>query len=326
MSLVIHQYAYGDPGTFTAEQENVGEPGPGEVRLRQRAVGVNYIDLAFRAGAIGGNDFPVTIGLEAAGDVEAVGPGVTAFKVEDRVTYTSVPGANAEKRLIPASSILHLAEGVTYEQAAAITAKGLTAGALVTKGYPVGAGDVVLIHAAAGGVGSLLVRLAKARGAVVIGTVGSAAKVAAAAANGADHVYALDSGEDIVAEIERITSGKGVNAVFDGVGRDTVDLSLHVVAESGAVLLFGASSGQPAPDRELISAKRVALSRPSLDALVPDQKERQSLADELFELVAGGELADLAITVYPLEDIARAHRDLESRRSTGSLVLTVQPG
>jgi NADPH2:quinone reductase len=323
MSLVIHQYAFGDTGTFTAEQENVGEPGPGEVRLRQRAIGVNYIDLAFRSGAIGGNGFPVTIGLEAAGDVEAVGPGVTAFTVGDRVTYTSVPGANAEKRLIQASSLFRLPDGITYEQGAAMTAKGLTAGALITKAYPVGEGDVILVHAAAGGVGSLLIRWAKTAGAVVIGTVGSTAKIAAAEANGADHVYALNSGQDVVAEIQRITGGRGVDAVFDGVGRDTVGLSLRAVTENGIVVLFGASSGQPAVDEELISRRGITLSRPSLDSLVPGHDERQSLADDLFGLVAAGDLGETVITTYPLTDIARAHRDLESRRTTGSLVLTV---
>ncbi|GAA1286920.1 quinone oxidoreductase [Planotetraspora silvatica] len=323
MSLVIHQYAFGDAGTFTAEQENVGEPGPGEVRLRQRAIGVNYIDLAFRSGAVGGGGFPVTIGLEAAGDVEAVGPGVTAFKVGDRVTYTSMPGANAEKRLIQASSLFRLPDGITYEQGAAMTAKGLTAGALITKAYPVGEGDVILVHAAAGGVGSLLIRWATAAGAAVIGTVGSTAKIPAAEANGADHVFALDSGRDVVAEIQRITGGRGVDAVFDGVGRDTVGLSLRAVRENGTVVLFGASSGRPAVDEELVSRRGITVSRPSLDALVPDHDERRSLADDLFELVAGGDLGETVITTYPLTDIARAHRDLESRRTTGSLVLTI---
>lgn len=323
MSLVIHQYAFGDAGTFVVEQEKVGEPGPGEVRLRQRAIGVNYIDLAFRSGAIGGNGFPVTIGLEAAGDVEAVGPGVTAFAVGDRVTYTSVPGANAEKRLIPASSLLRLPDGITYEQGAAMTAKGLTAGTLITKAYPVREGDAILVHAAAGGVGSLLIRWAKAAGAVVIGTVGSEAKVTAAKANGADHVYALDSGEDVVAEIERITNGGGVDAVFDGVGHDTVGISLHVVTENGAVVLFGASSGPPALDAELISGKHITVSQPSLDSLLPGQAERQSLADKMFGLVVAGDFGETAVTTYPLTDIARAHRELESRRTTGSLVLTI---
>ncbi|GAA4572351.1 quinone oxidoreductase family protein [Planotetraspora kaengkrachanensis] len=323
MSIVIHQYAFGDAGTFTVEQENVGEPGPGEVRLRQRAIGVNYIDLAFRSGAIAGNGFPRTIGLEAAGDVEAVGPGVTAFTVGDRVTYTSAPGANAEKRLIPASSLLRLPDGVTYEQGAAMTAKGLTAGALITKAYPVGEGDVIVVHAAAGGVGSLLVRWAKIAGAVVIGTVGSGAKVAAAEANGADHVYALDSGEDVVAGIERMTNGRGADAVFDGVGRDTVGLSLRAVAADGTVALFGGASGPPALDTELISGKRITVVQPSLDSMLPGQEQRQSLLDEMFRLVVAGDLGGPAVTTYPLRDVARAHRDLESRRTTGSLVLTV---
>jgi NADPH2:quinone reductase len=321
MSLVIHQYAFGGPDTFTVEQEDVGEPAPGAVRLRQRAIGVNYIDLAFRAGAIGRGNFPVTIGVEAAGDVEAVGSQVTSVKVGDRVTYTSVPGANAEKRLIQASSLLRVPGSISYAQAAATTAKGLTAGALITRARPVNPGDVILVHAAAGGVGSLLVRWAKSVGAIVIATVGSQSKAAAAQASGADHVYALASGGDIGAEVARITGGKGVDAVFDGVGRDTIDLSLHAVADNGTVVLFGASSGQPDLDRDRIRARNIVLRQPSLDSLAPDQAALQSLADTMFGMIATGALGKLPITEYPITDIARAHRDLESRRSTGSLVL-----
>jgi NADPH2:quinone reductase len=323
MSLIIRQHAYGDAQTLVAEQHEVGEPGPGEVRLRQHAIGVNFIDFAFRSGAIRAGELPVTIGVEAAGEIEALGSGVSGLSVGDRVSYTSVPRANAERRIAPASAMLRIPDGLSYEQAAAITAKGLTAGALLTRARAVGAGDIVLVHAAAGGVGSLLVRWAKALDAVVIATVGSEGKRAAALQSGADHVVVLDSNERAAAEITAFTAEAGVDVVFDGVGRATAEVSAWAVAPGGTIVLFGTSSGEPTIDREALQAKRVTLLRPSLDSLAPTPADRQELASALFALVASGRLGELPVTTYPLADIAQAHRDLESRRSTGSLVLTV---
>jgi NADPH2:quinone reductase len=322
MSTVIHQYAFGGPDTLTVEQENVGEPGPGEVRLRQRAIGVNYIDLAFRAGALGGGDFPLTLGVEGAGEVDAVGSGVTDFRTGERVAYPIAPGAYAEERILPAATLVHLASEISFEQAAAITTKGMLAGTLLEKVYPLKEGDVILVHAAAGGVGSLLTRWAKARGARVIGTVGSPAKVAAAKANGVDDVFVLGSG-DIAGEISRITGGKGVAAVFDGVGQATVDLTLDAVADGGTVAMFGNASGPATPDPDLVARKRIKLSQPDLGTVVPDQAGRQAVADKLFTMVGDGSIPAPSLTTYPLSGIADAHRDLESGKTTGSLVLTV---
>ncbi|MEV0720011.1 quinone oxidoreductase [Asanoa sp. NPDC050611] len=319
MSIVIHQHAYGGPEALTVEHETVGEPGPGEVRLHQHAIGVNFIDLAFRAGAIPGPGFPLTLGVEGAGEVAAVGPGVTGFAPGDRVAYTLVPGAYAEERIVPAAMLLRLPDDVPFELAAAVTTKGLLAGALVDRVARLSAGDVALVHAAAGGVGSLITRWATARGVAVIGTVGSPAKVAAARAAGADPVLVLGSG-DLAAEVLRRTGSRGVTAVLDGVGAATADLSLRAVAEGGSLVRFGNSSGPADLDERSVAAKRVRVSTPDLGGTVPDPAERQAIADELFALLSGGPAP--RFTTYKLTEVADAHRDLESRRSTGSLVLT----
>jgi NADPH2:quinone reductase len=323
MTLVIHQYAYGGPETLTVEDETVGDPGPGEVRLRQHAVGVNFIDLAFRSGQIPGPGFPSTLGVEGAGEVVAVGPGVTGVAPGDRVSYTLAPGAYAEERIVPAAMLLHLPDDVSYEVAAAITTRGLLAGALVDRVAPVGEGDVALVHAAAGGAGSLIARWAKARGAMVIGTVGSADKVDAARESGADPVLVLDSGADLAAEVARVTRGRGVDAVYDGVGAVTAQLSLKAVADGGSVAMFGSASGPATPDEQTVARKRIRFSTPDLGSVVPEPAERQAIADELFRLLSTGRVPAPRLTTYPLKDIAQAHRDLESRRSTGSLVLVV---
>lgn len=177
------------------------------------------------------------------------------------------------------------------------------------------------MHAAAGGVGSLITRWAKARGATVIATVGSPSKIAAAETAGADQVFVLDSGDDIAAEIAQLTGGKGVDAVYDGVGKATTDLSLRAVADGGPVVMFGNASGAPEPDEDLVARKRITLSQPDLGTVVPAQLERQQIADDLFAMVSAGRIPAPAVTTYPIEEIASAHRDLESGRSTGSLVL-----
>jgi NADPH2:quinone reductase len=318
-AIRIHEH--GGPEVLRWEPVPVADPGRGEVRLRHTAVGLNFIDVYERTGL-----YPVTLpaipGREGAGVVEAVGPGVRQLAVGDRVAYAgSGAGAYAHVRVMPAERLVKIPDAVGDPQAAAIMLKGLTAQALLRRTYRVGSRDVVLIHAAAGGVGSIAVQWAKHLGATVIALVGSEAKAAWVRQYGADHV--LLTGTDWVAQVKSITRGRGVNVVYDSVGKDTFMLSLDCLRPRGLMVTFGNASGPVPPVAPLELSRRGSLfmTRPTLFHYISTRGELQRAAQELFDVVARGIVKVHIGQTYALQDAARAHRDLEARRTMGSTVL-----
>jgi NADPH2:quinone reductase len=296
-------------------------PGPGELLVRTGAVGVNYIDTYHRSG-----HYPVPLpfipGREGAGTVTAVGSGVTEFVVGDRVAWADIPDSYAELVVVPASRALPVPGDVDDETAAALPLQGMTAHYLITSTYPVQPGDTVLVHAAAGGVGLLLVQLAKARGARVIGTVSTKEKEKLAREVGADEIIRYTE-QEIATEVRRLTDGIGVAAVYDGVGASTFDASLASLRRRGVLVLFGASSGPvpPVDPQRLNSAGSLYLTRPNLGDYVTTRAELMLRTTELFEAVRAGQLSVRIGGRYPLAEAARAHEDLHSRRTTGKLLL-----
>ncbi|MFD7657177.1 quinone oxidoreductase family protein [Actinosynnema sp. NPDC059797] len=304
---------------FTDVEER--SPGAGELLVDVAAAGVNFIDCYHREGRYP-LPLPFVVGLEGTGRVSAVGPDVSGFAVGDRVAWSQAPGSYAERAVVPASGAVVVPEGVDDETAGALMLQGLTAHYLVASTYPVREGDSVLVHAAAGGVGLLLVQLAKARGARVIGTVSTGAKEALAREAGADEVIRYDR-VDFAPEVRRLTGGAGVAAVYDGVGRTTFDGSLASLRPRGVLALFGGSSGAVPPfdPQRLNQAGSVFLTRPSLGAHVATREELEWRAGELFAAVADGSLRVRVGGRYPLAEARRAHEDLEGRRTTGKLLL-----
>lgn len=319
-SGVVRINRQGPPLVLEFTTEKVGQPAADEVLIKQEAIAVNFVDVLFRNGSFLLRQLPATIGVEAAGIVEAVGPEVKDLKVGDRVAYYFSPGAYAGKRLMPEEGLIQLPDDIGFDEAAAMLAKGLTARMLVKQAYAVQRGDVVLVHAAAGGVGSLVSRWAKALGATVIGTVGSAAKKARAAQAGADYVIALDS-ENIASAVSTYTGGKGVQAVFDGVGKATFAPSVEVLQPGGFIVLYGTASGEPQIDNARLAASNIRLLRPALMQYLPGKKEIAASVDDLFQAFRSGILGNLPITVYPLSQAASVHQQLESGATTGSLIL-----
>jgi NADPH2:quinone reductase len=314
---------YGGPEVLTWQATELGEPGPGEVRVRHTAIGVNFIDVYFRQGSYVGPGFPLQLGNEACGVVEAVGPGVTAFRSGDRVAYGFAPlGAYAEARLIGAEQLVHVPDGIDDRVAAAIMLKGMTAEYLLHRTYRVKEGDFILVHAAAGGVGLLLCQWARSLGARVIGTAGTDEKAALAANNGCEHTLVYTR-EDVRARVRAITAGAGVRVVYDSVGKDTFEVSLDCLASRGLLVLFGQSSGKVAPiDPQVLNAKgSLFLTRPSLGHYVGERKELLESAASVFAAVRAGTLSVKIGAEYPLREAAKAHADLEARRTTGSTVL-----
>jgi NADPH2:quinone reductase len=296
-------------------------PGPGEARVRQTAIGVNFIDVYFRIGLYKAPALPFTPGQEGAGVVEAIGPGVTEVAVGDRVAYAGLPGAYAEVRIAPAVRLVKVPPGIDDKTAAAMMLKGMTAEVLLLRVARVGRGDTILFHAAAGGVGSIALQWAKHLGLRVIGTAGGAEKAALAAALGCDEVIDYDR-EDIVARVKEMTDGAGVAAVFDGVGKRTFDASLACLAMRGMLVLFGQSSGVVPPvDPSALARASLFLTRPSFFHYVGAREELLTSATRLFEVVASGAVAIGVGQSYALRDAAAAHRDLEGRKTTGSTVL-----
>ena len=297
----------------------VPPPGPGEVQLRQTAIGVNFIDVYHRTGLYP-LPLPFTPGAEGAGVVTALGAGATGFSVGQRVAYVHA-GAYAEVRNVPADRLVPLPDGISDAVAASVMLKGMTAEFLLRRCRPVGPGDTLLFHAAAGGVGQLAVPWARHLGATVIGVVGRPEKVAVARAAGAHHV--LLQSPQLVAEVKALTGGKGVQVVYDSVGKDTLDASLDCLAPRGMLVLFGQSSGKPPPlDLQRLGGPRsLYLSRPSLFAYVADRAELLASSAALFEVLLRGIVTVAAPTAFPLKDAAKAHQALESRATTGSLVL-----
>jgi len=324
MSSAIRIHEVGGPEVLKWEEVAVGDPGPGEVRLRHGAVGLNYIDVYFRTGAYGAA-VPFTPGLEASGVVEAVGDGVSDLAVGDRVAYAAPPaGAYAEERLMPADRVVKVPDGVSDDLAAAMMLKGMTAHYLLRRTFEVKAGDTILFHAAAGGVGLIACQWAKQLGATVIGTVGSDAKAELAAAHGCDHPIVYTR-ENFVERVKSITDGEGVPVVYDSVGKDTFEGSLDCLSPLGTMALFGMSSG-PVPPFEIgtLAAKgSLFLTRPTLMTYTAKRDDLVAAANELFEVVESGAVKLEINQRFPLENAADAHRALEARQTTGSTILTV---
>lgn len=323
MAHAIRIHKTGGPEVLTWEEVAVGTPGPGEVRLRQTAVGLNFIDTYNRSG-IYPQPMPVVLGNEGVGVIEELGPGVTDLKIGDRVAYGNAPiGAYAEARLIPAGRLVTVPDGVSDEQAAAIMLKGLTAWYLLRQTYRVKPGETILFHAAAGGVGSIACQWARHLGVTVIGTC-STSKMALATAHGATHVIDYTK-EDFVKRVAEITEGKKLPVVYDSVGKDTFLKSLDCLAPLGLMVSFGQSSGlvEPFSINILTGKGSLYVTRPTLAHYVPTTEKLRAATKEMFDLVATGVLKIDIGQTYPLKDAAQAHRDLEGRKTTGSTVLVV---
>jgi NADPH2:quinone reductase len=300
-----------------------GDPGPGEVLVRHEAIGLNFIDIYFRSGVYP-TTFPARLGMEAAGVVEAVGDGVSRFKAGDRIAYARGPaGAYAEYNIVPAALAVHIPTDVPFETAAACLLKGMTAEFLVRRTFHVKQGQAILVHAAAGGVGSILTQWAKALGAIVIGTVGTEAKAEIAKGQGCDHVI-LDN-EDVAARVKALTGGEGVPVVYDSVGRATFEASLNSLAKRGMLVCFGNASG-PAPAVEplrLMRAGSLFLTRPTLFDYVTTAEELDESAGALFEMISSGKVRIQIGQRFPLAETRQAHEALEGRRTTGSTVIVL---
>jgi NADPH:quinone reductase len=324
MAYAIRFEKPGGPDVLSWQQVEVGKPGQGQVRLRHTAVGLNYIDTYHRSGLYS-LPMPSGLGSEGAGIVEEVGPGVSGLKSGDRVAYAGGPiGAYTEERVMPAERLVPVPDGISDEQAAAMMLKGMTAWYLVRRTYPIKRGDTILIHAAAGGVGLIVCQWAKHLGATVIGTVGDQEKAALAKRNGCDYPI-LYKNEDFTAKVSELTQGKKLPVVYDSVGKDTFYKSLDCLAPLGLMVSFGQSSGAIGPvDIGILSAKgSLFLTRPTLNTYTASREDLLTASRELFDVVKSG-VVKLAINqTYPLREAARAHRDLEARKTTGSTVLTV---
>jgi NADPH2:quinone reductase len=317
-------HAQGGPEVLVWEEVELAKPGAGEALLKHHAVGLNYIDVYQRSGTYP-VPCPATLGLEAAGVVEALGEGVSHLKVGDRVAYAGGPlGAYSERRVIPADRLVKLPDTLSFEQGAAMMLQGMTAQYLLKRTYPVKAGDTILVHAAAGGVGLILCQWAKALGVHVIGTVGSDEKAALAKAHGCTHpiVYTRENFQERVMEI---TQGQKVPVVYDSIGRDTFMQSLESLAPLGTMVLYGAASG-PVPPFDLgLLAKMGSLfiTRPTLFTYTAQREDLERISSDLFDVVTSGQVKLFINQHYPLSEAAQAHRDLEARKTTGSTVFTL---
>ena len=323
MPHAIRVHEAGGPEVLQWQEVEVGAPGPGQVRLRQEAAGLNFIDVYHRTGLYK-QEYPFTPGVEGAGVIETIGPDVANLSVGDRVAYGGPIGGYAEVRLIPADRLVKLPDAISFEQAAAMMLQGMTAEMLLRRVHEVRAGETILVHAAAGGVGLILCQWAKALGATVIGTVGSDEKAELVRAHGCDHPIVYTR-QDFVAEVARITGGDKVPVVYDGVGRDTFMKSLDCLARRGLMVSFGNASGpvDPFPATILAQKGSLFLTRPTLYdyTLAPD--ELQQAARALFAVVESGKVKIEVKQRFPLRDAADAHRALESRKTSGSTILTV---
>ena len=321
MSKAVMVRAHGGPEVLSVEDRELAPPGPGEVQVRNRAIGLNFIDAYHRSGLYP-VELPFVAGSEGAGDVEAVGEGVTDIAVGDRVTYAGPLGSYAEERIIPAGRVAKIPDGVTYEEAAALTLKGITAYYLIFQTWPLQAGETILFHAAAGGVGSIVTRWAKALGARVIGTAGSPEKVALARAAGADEVIDYRT-EDFAKRVRELTDGQGVDVVYDGVGNDTFLGSLDSLRPRGLLVSFGNASGPVSiPDLGILSRKgSLYVTRPTTATYMASTEELRTAVQAVFDALAAGSIAVQVDQRFALEDAADAHRALESRQTTGSTVL-----
>lgn len=323
MTSAIRFHDYGGPEVLKWEPVTVGEPGPGEVRIRHSAVGLNFIDVYFRSGHYKVPSLPSGLGSEGAGVVEAIGPDVTDVKPGDRVAYAMGPqGAYSEARIIPAKFLVKLPAGIDDRTAAAIMLQGLTTQYLLRRTYPVKKGETILIHAAAGGVGLLVCQWARHLGVTVIGTVSTEEKGALAKANGCDHVIYYTR-ENVAERVRTLTDGVGVPVVYDSVGKDTFDASLDCLKPFGMMVLFGASSGKVPPfDVSTLAPKgSLFLTRPTLATHVAKREDLLANSAELFDVVMSGAVKVSINQTVALKDAGEAHRALEARETTGSTVL-----
>ena len=323
MTHAIRIHETGGPEVLKWEEVDVGAPGPGQVRLRQEAVGLNFIDVYHRTGVYP-QTMPFTPGVEGVGVVEAIGPDVSLVKTGDRAAYAGAIGSYAEQRLIAADRLVKLPDSISSEQAGAMMLQGLTAHMLIRQIHHVKPGETILIHAAAGGVGLIVCQWAKALGATVIGTVGSEEKAELARAHGCDHPILYEQ-VDFVSEVSRITNGKKLPVVYDGVGKDTFLKSLDCLHRRGMMVSFGGASGAPDPIAPGVLSQKgsLFLTRPTLFDYIADRSELEQSAQALFEVIASGKVEVEIKQRFALRDAAEAHRALESRRTTGSTILTV---
>jgi len=323
MTAAVRVHKTGGPEVLTYEDVSVPAPGPGQIKLKNHAIGVNFIDTYFRMGM-----YPSPVGLpfvsgnEGAGEVTAVGQGVTEIKVGDRVGYVSALGSYAAERIMPAERAVKLPDKISYEQAAGMMLKGMTVQYLLRRTYRVQKGDNVLIHAAAGGIGLIACQWANHLGANVIGTVGSKEKGELAKKNGAHHIINYRD-EDFVAKVKEITGGKLCEVVYDGVGKATFPASLDCIKPLGMFVSFGSASGQiDAFNINILQTKgSLFATRPTLNTYAAKREDLLKIANELFEVVASGAVKIPVNQKYPLKDAPQAHRDLESRKTTGSTIL-----
>lgn len=323
MPKAIRIHAHGGPEALVYEDIDIGEPGPGEARIRQTAIGLNFIDVYYRTGLYAApNGLPLVPGGEGAGVVEAVGDGVTLVKPGDRVAYTTPLGAYAEQRLIPADRLVKLPDTISDEQAAGMMLKGMTAEYLLRRTFAVQPGHTVLYHAAAGGVGLILGQWAKHLGATVIGTASSQDKIDLAKANGFDHVINYRD-TDFAPAVRQMTDGKLCDVVYDSVGNDTFPASLDCLKQRGMFVSFGQSSGPIPPFSISMLAQKGSLyaTRPTLFMYIATRADLEQSAAALFDVVSSGALRIEINQTYALKDAGRAHADLEARRTTGTTIL-----
>ena len=321
-SRVVQITEAGGAGNMHIVEKNVGAPGKGEIRIRHHACGLNYIDVYQREG-IYPLPLPLSLGMEGAGVVEAVGEGVTHLAVGDRAAYASMPpGSYCDLRVMPATQVCKLPDGISFEEGAAMMLQGLTVVYLFERTTPIEAGDTVLFHAAAGGVGLIACQWAKAKGITLIGTAGSDEKCALAAAHGAAHTINYRT-ENFVERVKEITDGKGVRVVMDSVGKDTFEGSLDCLAPFGTMISFGNASGVVPPfNIGVLAAKgSLNLSRPTLFTHIADHDRCQAMAATLFDMVTSGKVKIEINQTYPLSDVVKAHEALEARKTTGSTIL-----
>ncbi len=321
MAYAIRIHAHGGPEVMVAEEVTVGAPGPGEARIRQTAIGLNYIDTYHRSGLYP-LSLPSGIGQEAAGVVEAVGAGVDYLRVGDRVAYCGLIGGYASERIVPAERMVKVPDGIDDVTAATLMLKGLTVQYLFRQTFRLKGGETILFHAAAGGVGLIACQWARALGVTMIGTVGSDAKAELAKAHGCAHTIVYTR-EDFVARTKEITGGKGVPVVYDSIGKDTFPKSLDCLAPLGMFVSFGAASGPIAAFNIGLLAQKGSLfaTRPTLFTYAATRASLNAMADEMFGLVLAGKIKSEARQTFALKDVAQAHRVLESRGTTGATVL-----
>ncbi len=322
MAHAIRVHEYGSPDVLKWEEVEIGAPTAGQIKLKHHAIGINYIDTYQRSGLYKQPAMPFTLGMEGAGEITAVGPGVTEFKIGDRVAYAQPIGAYSTERLMPADRAVKIPEGIDYKTAAAMMLQGMTVRYLIRKTYKVGPDTTLLWHAAAGGVGLIACQWAKNLGATIIGTAGSDDKCKLAKDAGATHVINYKT-ENFVERVKTITGGRMCDVVYDSVGKDTFPSSLDCLKPLGLFVTFGNASGPIAAfDAGILAAKgSLYVTRPSLMAYVASRADLVETANDLFDVVKKGVVKIAINHTYPLKDAAQAHRDLEARKTTGSIIL-----